>query len=165
MPSDPKSRTSAQETSCRRSVRESRPSDAGAITRILGDANLSALPSSAPQGVASNQSGVNHVHVCENGSEVVAVLQWRQLGREAEIFDIAVEPAHRRQGLATLLLKRVLSLAKERGAQEIFLEVRESNAAALALYRKFGFIVAGRRLNYYRHPDETALLLRLRFTA
>ena len=142
-------------------VRERRPSDAEAIERILGEASLSPLPAIDSRNAASNQSFANEVHVCEFSGEVVAVLQWRQVSQQVEIFDVAVDSANRRQGIASLLLQSVLALAKERGATEFFLEVRESNAAALALYRKFGFAVTGRRPNYYRSPTETAFLLRL----
>ena len=140
-------------------MRESRPADSAAIQRILGESGLSFLPPSMPQ------NSPNQVHVCESGGEVIAVLQSRQIGHELEILDVAVDSRQRRKRFATLLLEGVLQLTKQRGAQEFFLEVRESNAAALALYRKFGFVVAGRRPNYYRRPDEAALFLRLRFTA
>jgi ribosomal protein S18 acetylase RimI-like enzyme len=95
---------------------------------------------------------------------VVAVLQWRQVGQEVEIFDVAVDATHRRQGIASILLESVLGLARERGAKEFFMEVRESNDAALALYRTLGFSITGRRPNYYRDPDAAALLLRLDVT-
>jgi ribosomal-protein-alanine N-acetyltransferase len=144
-------------------VRESRPTDSAAIQRILGDSGLSLLPTN--QSPSTPQNLPNQVMVCESGGEVVAVLQSRQIDRELEILDVAVDSRRRRKGFATLLLESLLQLAKQRGAQEFFLEVRESNAPALALYRKFGFVVAGRRPNYYRHPDEAALLFRLRFTA
>jgi [ribosomal protein S18]-alanine N-acetyltransferase len=161
MSSDPQQ---ARGTAARGIVRERRPSDAEAIERILREASLSPLPAIDPRKAASHQSAANEVHVCEFGGEVVAVLHWRQVSQEVEIFDVAVDSANRRQGIAGHLLQSVLTLGQERGATEFFLEVRESNAAALALYRKFGFTVAGRRPNYYRNPTETALLLRLEFT-
>lgn len=146
-------------------VRASRPTDSAAIQRILGESGLSLLPTSEPRSPSTPQNSPIEVHVCESGGKVVAVLQSRQIGHELEILDVAVDSGQRRKGFATLLLESVLQLAKQRGGQEFFLEVRESNAAALALYRKFGFFVTGRRANYYRSPDEAALLLGLRFTA
>lgn len=160
MPSNPPP-TGTQVKTGRHFVRARRPSDAQAIGRILGEASLSPLPETDSRNAASNQSVASEVHVCEFGGEVIAVLQWRQVAQEVEIFDVAVGSANRRQGIASLLLQSVLALAKERGATEFFLEVRESNAAALALYRKFGFAVTGRRPNYYRDSNEAALLLRL----
>jgi [ribosomal protein S18]-alanine N-acetyltransferase len=57
-----------------------------------------------------------------------------------------------------------LNLAQERGTRAVFLEVRESNAGALALYHEFGFEASGRRPRYYREPTEAALVLHLRIT-
>ena len=146
--------------------RESAAADETAIREILRDANLSFHPANH----ASNKSGRPDVPVigstfschCELDTEVVAVLQWYHLGEEAEILDIAVPTRHRRKGYARLLLKNFLDLALERGTREVFLEVRESNAAAIALYREFGFEATGRRPNYYREPTEAALLLHLK---
>jgi [ribosomal protein S18]-alanine N-acetyltransferase len=145
-------------------VRESRPTDSAAVQRILEDAGLSLLPTSEPHSPSTPQNSSNQVYVCESGGEVVAVLQSRQIDRELEILDVAVDSRHRRKGFATLLLESLLQLAKQRGAQEFSLEVRESNAAALALYRKFGFATTGRRPNYYVGPVEAALLLHLNVT-
>jgi len=142
-------------------VRESLPADSAAIQRILVEARLSLLQTSATPTPSAPQDRSNQIYVCESGGEVVAVLQSRQIDHELEILDIAVDSRHRRKGLATLLLQSVLHVAEKAGAQEIFLEVRESNAAALALYRKFGFVATGRRPNYYRDSNEAALLLRL----
>jgi [ribosomal protein S18]-alanine N-acetyltransferase len=146
-------------------VRESCAADSAAIQRILGETGFSLLPTSDPRSPSPPQNSLNQVFVCESGGEVVAVLQSRQIDHELEIFDVAVDSRQRRRGFATRLLQSVLQLGEKRGVQEFFLEVRESNAAALALYRKFGFGVSGRRPNYYRDPDEAALLLRLRLTA
>ncbi len=79
---------------------------------------------------------------------------------EAEILKIAVRPSHRRQGLGLALLGHVLSWLGGQGAVCCFLEVRQSNHAARALYQKAGFQVVGARRNYYRQPSEDALLLR-----
>jgi ribosomal-protein-alanine N-acetyltransferase len=60
------------------------------------------------------------------------------------------------------LIDNVLREARKNGALAILLEVRESNAAARALYAKVGFREEGRRPRYYRDPDEDAVLMRLR---
>ena len=164
MPSDSKQTEGAPLADGRRIVREARPSDSAVIKQILSDASWSSLETSDPPGAATSQTAANLVHVCELDKNVVAVLQWRQVAQEVEIFDLVVDVRFRRQGSASFLLENVLALAKARGANQIFLEVRECNAAAIALYRKFGFSVTGRRSNYYRDPVEAALLLRLEFT-
>ena len=79
---------------------------------------------------------------------------------EGEIANLAVSPEARRQGVGAALLDAALREARSRGVREVYLEVRESNAAARALYASRGFVVAGRRRGYYRHPHEDAILLR-----
>jgi len=61
-----------------------------------------------------------------------------------------------------LLLTNFVRVAHQRGTREVFLEVRESNAVALSLYRELGFEQTGRRPNYYRDPVEAALLVHLK---
>jgi ribosomal-protein-alanine N-acetyltransferase len=82
------------------------------------------------------------------------------LGAEAEIADLAVDPAARRRGIARRLLERVLEDLETRGVSSVFLEVRESNLGARALYMSSGFVSVGRRKGYYRTPTEDALLLK-----
>lgn len=79
---------------------------------------------------------------------------------EGEIADVAVAPAARRRGIARALLERVATDAMQAGVRALYLEVRESNAAARALYESLGFETVGRRRGYYHHPVEDALLLR-----
>jgi ribosomal-protein-alanine N-acetyltransferase len=77
-----------------------------------------------------------------------------------EILNLAVAPPDRRQGLGGELLDAGISAVEARGAREIFLEVRESNKAALGLYGSRGFAALSRRSRYYRNPVEDALVLR-----
>ncbi|WP_243375266.1 GNAT family N-acetyltransferase [Sandarakinorhabdus cyanobacteriorum] len=77
----------------------------------------------------------------------------RSLGPEVELLLIAVDPAQRRQGIAARLLARAQDDASARGASELFLEVREDNAAALRLYANAGFGAVGRRRDYYTGKD------------
>jgi [ribosomal protein S18]-alanine N-acetyltransferase len=79
---------------------------------------------------------------------------------QAEILNLAVNPSERRGGLGGELLDAVSGALVARGAREVFLDVRESNVAALALYRSRGFTSLSRRRNYYRNPVEDALVLR-----
>ena len=76
------------------------------------------------------------------------------------INNIAVYPACRRQGVGTALLKIAIMTADVNSTEFISLEVRESNAAAIALYEALGFEEMGRRKNFYRRPQEDALILR-----
>ena len=83
---------------------------------------------------------------------------WRVLD-ELHINNLAVAPAHRRAGIGTALLLRVLAVGAELGARRATLEVRRSNDAARLLYERFGFTVAGVRHGYYTKPVEDALVL------
>ena len=71
---------------------------------------------------------------------------------EAEVLTLATDPAHRRQGLAGLLLAQFEEEARARGAAHAFLEVAEDNAAARALYEGRGYREVGRRPAYYARP-------------
>lgn len=78
---------------------------------------------------------------------------------EGDLANIAVIPEMRRRGLGSALLCRMLAEAKERGADRMFLEVRESNENARALYEKVGFNNIGKRRNYYVNPREDAVIM------
>ena len=79
---------------------------------------------------------------------------------QGDIANVAVRPDHRRQRIGNRLVAALIDRAKARGARELFLEVRESNDAARALYEGAGFSEVGRRKNYYHLPTEDALILR-----
>ena len=87
----------------------------------------------------------------------------RVVGDEWEIENIAIAGPARRRGLGTRLLGELLDRARARGAAAVFLEVRESNRAARALYEKWAFLESGRRPAYYQDPQEAAILYRLEF--
>ncbi len=78
---------------------------------------------------------------------------------EGYITNVAVDPSRRRQGVAAQLLRVFDEFAEANRLAFLTLEVRPSNAAAIALYEGFGFAEAGRRRNYYDLPKEDALIL------
>jgi ribosomal-protein-alanine N-acetyltransferase len=82
----------------------------------------------------------------------------RAVADEAELFAIAVHPAHRRNGQGARLLAQWERAAATRGAARLFLEVATDNAAARALYARAGWTEAGRRRAYYG-PGRDALLM------
>lgn len=81
---------------------------------------------------------------------------------EGNLDNIAVAPAYRRQGVADALLSVVTGFGREH-LSRLMLEVRASNAPAIALYEKYGFAAVGRRKNYYDAPREDAVLMTLVF--
>ena len=76
-----------------------------------------------------------------------------------KINNIAVHPRVRSQGVGTRFLRFLLDYASSQGCREVTLEVRPSNDAALALYRKAGFIPVGRRKQYYTDTHEDAIVM------
>ncbi len=78
---------------------------------------------------------------------------------EASIANVATHPDFRRRGCASLLLDKMEEFLISRGVKDIYLEVRESNAPARALYESKGFRAVGIRKNYYRFPTENAFVM------
>jgi ribosomal-protein-alanine N-acetyltransferase len=79
---------------------------------------------------------------------------------QAELGNVAVEEGWRKRGVGRMLVEAALERARARDAEECFLEVRESNRDAQALYEKCGFRSIGRRRRYYSNPTEDALVMR-----
>ena len=78
----------------------------------------------------------------------------------ADMMNIAVHPDYRRQGVARELVAELTDALAEKGVKILALEVRQSNAPAIALYEQLGFQQVGLRPNYYRNPRENALIMR-----
>jgi ribosomal-protein-alanine N-acetyltransferase len=91
---------------------------------------------------------------------LLAFLVAHRIDREWELENIAVTPTARRRGLATLLIQDLFRRARENNSHSIFLEVRESNRLAQALYEKLGFTKSGLRKGYYQNPSEDAITCR-----
>ena len=98
--------------------------------------------------------------ICLEEEQIVGFIAFRIVADEMEVFNLAVSPSHRRKGAGSSLLAAAIEMALESHAIVMFLEVRESNAAAISFYAKRGFALSGRRSAYYRNPTETALCLR-----
>lgn len=98
--------------------------------------------------------------VLEDADAIQGFLIARAVGPEWELENIAIAGPARRRGLGTRLLGEFLDAARAHGATAVFLEVRESNAAARRLYEKWAFTESGRRDAYYRDPQEAAIIYR-----
>ena len=92
----------------------------------------------------------------ENG-EVVGYVGSQTVLQEADMMNIAVADTYRRRGIAKMLVEELIL---QLDAYQLSLEVRSSNAPAIALYENLGFQQVGLRKNYYRNPKEDALILR-----
>jgi len=80
---------------------------------------------------------------------------------DADVQTIAIDDAARGRGLGRALLVTLLTAARERGAREVFLDVRADNAPARALYSSEGFAEIGIRPRYYQPDDVDAVVMRL----
>lgn len=98
--------------------------------------------------------------VAESRGRTVGYVMARISGEEGEILNLAVLPGYRRKGIARSLLTEALASIAVAGVTEAFLEVRQSNGQAIALYQAQGFRPVGLRPDYYRDPREDALVLR-----
>ena len=141
------------------------------IERLAGDADLDAVAALEAESFSNpwtremlarelRNSDVARVYVLRSpDGGVRAFLACWVIFDELHINTLAVDPAHRRHGLATTLLRFVMADAARGGAERATLEVRRSNEAALRLYDRLGFIVEGVRRQYYTQPEEDALIL------
>ena len=103
--------------------------------------------------------------VVEDDGAIRGFLVARFTASECELENLAVAVGHRRRGFGLQLVQTLIAAARQRNVDRILLEVRESNAAARALYQKVGFQLSGRRNAYYSHPHEDALLFAFTCTA
>lgn len=102
------------------------------------------------------------VWVAEQAERVIGFIVGGRVREIAEIESIAVAPEMRGRGVARAMLGELIEWARTRDAEELVLEVRESNVPARSLYASAGFQEQGRRPRYYHSPAEDALLLGLR---
>ena len=91
---------------------------------------------------------------------IIAYAFWRMMVTELHILRIAVAPDFRCRGVATWLLQQGFKFVKQQKFDSAYIEVRPSNKAAIALYRKLGFSIIGTRPNYYPESGEDALVMR-----
>jgi ribosomal-protein-alanine N-acetyltransferase len=141
------------------------------VERVTGDVDLDAVATLEARcfnnpwtremlGRELGQSDVAHVFVLRlPGTPVAAFCSCWIVADELHINTVAVDPAHRRLGLGTHLIRQVMREAARRGATRATLEVRASNEPARRLYETLGFAVAATRAGYYTHPEEDALVL------
>ena len=98
--------------------------------------------------------------VCVEKDRVLGYVGSQTVLGETDMMNVAVSPDARRRGIGEKLILELVERLKERDSHCLTLEVRATNAPAIALYEKLGFTQVGRRPNYYRNPKEDALILR-----
>ena len=98
--------------------------------------------------------------VAVEGETVLGYVGSQTVLDSTDILNVAVSPDHRGCGIGRALLTELEQRLRQQGVTEVLLEVRPSNAPAIALYTSLGFVQVGRRPNYYLHPREDALILK-----
>jgi len=118
------------------------------------------------RGLLGRSGALGLIAVDEPNARPVAFALFERVVEEAEILTFGVRPKDRRRGLAARLLAEGLVSLAECGVRRVHLEVAADNNAALALYRKSGFIESGKRAGYYRrgphNPPVDGLVLTCR---
>lgn len=102
--------------------------------------------------------------VAAQDGEITGYIGSQSVLDEADIMNIAVNPIHRRKGIAKNLLRELTHRLRANGVRAMVLEVRPTNESAIALYTQEGFAEIGRRKKYYVNPIEDALILRKEWT-
>lgn len=98
--------------------------------------------------------------VAVEGETVLGYVGSQTVLDSTDILNVAVSPDHRGCGIGRALLTELEQRLRQQGVTEVLLEVRPSNAPAIALYTSLGFVQVGRRPNYYLNPREDALILK-----
>ena len=133
-------------------VAEARAEDAPSIAALAAE-TLPEAWTPASFRAALERPGVLGV-VARRGESLLGFALAARAGEEAELLSIAVAPEARGAGLGRRMLEALLGGLRPRGARRVHLEVRSSNAAALALYESQGFRTARRRARYYRDGED-----------
>jgi ribosomal-protein-alanine N-acetyltransferase len=139
-------------------VRRYQPGDSEALSAICRQSPGAAQWSKESYEQAHSSGQI--VLVAHSNGEIWGFLVARITADEVEILNTAVEPAHRRNGIGSLLLTAAISTAQAHNGQTIYLEVRESNGIAIAFYVKHGFAKSAERRAYYTSPTENAVVMK-----
>lgn len=141
-------------------MRPARADDIDEIVRIERSCFADPWSEDAFRRILGGHSTIFQVMVVRPEKVVAGYIIAFTVGPDAELLNVAVDPPFRGRGLAGQMLDAVLIHLAASGIRTAFLEVRESNRAALGLYGSRGFKEIGRRRNYYRRPVEDALVMR-----
>lgn len=138
-------------------IREMRAEDVAAVTAV--DLLCMRPPWSAETFAVERVGRVSVYLVAADAGDVVGYLGGRIVAGDAHLTTFGVHPQHRRRGIGERLLAEFLRRAVADRCERVTLEVREGNAAAIGLYRKYGFSAVSRRRRYYDDNDEDAIVM------
>ena len=146
----------------------------GRIRRLRAEdaLELAAIAAGAPG--AAKWSADSYQQLCRTGEclgfvhesegQITGFILGRRVDDEVEVLNLAVRAEERKKGIGGRLLQGAMEELSKQGVARIYLEVRESNTEARRYYQNHGFTVTGARPNYYREPDEAAVLMEKKLT-
>lgn len=137
--------------------RRSIPADATGITALEEEIFSDAWSYRDIQDLICTEGGMCFTAI--DGGEVIAYVIGRLIAPEGEIYRVAVAPHKRQRGIGYRLLDYAVKTAKGQGLERLFLEVRSKNVPAIRLYTAYGFKEIGIRKNYYKNPDDDAIVM------
>ena len=137
--------------------RRSIPSDATGIARLEEEIFSDAWSYRDIQNLICTEGSMCFTAL-EDG-EVIAYVIGRLIAPEGEIYRVAVTPRKRQRGIGYRLLDYAVKTSKGQGLERLFLEVRSRNLPAVKLYTAYGFKQIAVRKNYYKNPQDDALIM------
>lgn len=140
-------------------IRQAKLYDVPAMARIERESFDSPWSADEITKDVSSNDGSIYVAVALIGDERAGYADMRIITGESQIYNIAIAPEFRRQGVGEALLTHMVEKSEELGLSLITLEVRSGNEAAMALYEKMGFKKVGSRPGYYAKGTEDAVLM------
>lgn len=140
-------------------IRRATPADAGAIVNL--EEKVFSDPWSEESVISTISTEGSMCYCAISDGEICGYIIARQIPPEGEIYRIATHPEKRRRGIASRLLLYAIKTERGRGLESLFLEVREKNTPARKLYTECGFTEIGIRKNYYKNPDDNAIIMLL----
>lgn len=140
-------------------VREAAENDISTIVEI--ENRMMSMPWSFCSFHEASVSRNTKFYIAQENDKIAGYAVFYLMPPEAELPDIVVDDCFLRQGVASLIMDKAIEDFKAAGISDVFLEVRENNEPAKALYAKYGFEEIGIRKNFYSNPVENAICMRL----
>ena len=150
-------------SSVRVTIRPMRFSDLPEVATLEHDIFSDPWPADAFEEYLDNFDGIGWVATAQ--SRIVGYACCGLDDNVLHVTNLAVVPAHRRKSVAKRLMDCILTLARERECELVYLEVRISNEAARRFYEALDFETVDRKIKYYEHPVEDALIMVRRLKA
>ena len=139
-------------------IRKAKPDDAPMIAELESRIFEDAWDVKDIFSYICQESGTCYVAIDDSG-EVIAYTIGRIIPPEGELYRIATREDKRRRGIGYRLLDYMHKCERGRGLECLFLEVRSKNIPARNLYKSYGFCEMGMRKNYYKNPDDDAVVM------